>query len=103
MWDPAVVPGIALATAVPASLVALLMVVAVVVTVAGHLIQVRGVVVTGILLLFLATFGMLIGGLGASRDAPGPNGDPLRGSDRQLAPNETFGEARQRARGSQQP
>lgn len=90
--------GITLAFAVPAPLVAVLMTLAVLVAIAGHLTQIRGVVVTGILLLVLATGGMLAGGLGAWRDTPGPVSDPLRGDDRQLPPDQTVGESRLRVR-----
>lgn len=81
--------------AIPASTVVLLMGVAVVLAVLGHLGRVRGLLATGLLLLFLATVGMIAGGYGAWRESPAPAPDPLRGDDRQLPPNETVGEAKQ--------
>ncbi len=84
--------------ALPASLVVGLMTIAVLVAVTGHLIQLRALVVSGILLLVVATGAMMIGGLDAWRSTPGPVGDPLRGDDRQLPPDQTFRESRQTPR-----
>jgi hypothetical protein len=67
-----------LAVSIPAQTVVVLMAVAMVLAVLGHLMRVRGLLATGILLLFLATFGMIIGGFGAWQDAPGPAPDTLR-------------------------
>ncbi|WP_138974244.1 hypothetical protein [Patulibacter medicamentivorans] len=80
--------------AVSASLVVVLMALAMIVAVVGHLIKIRGVVVAGLALLFVATFAMVVGGFGAWRDSPGPAPDPLRGDDRRLPPNESIGDAR---------
>lgn len=88
-------PGPVLAASLPASLVIGLMTFAVLVAVFGHLTQVRGLVVSGILLLVVATGAMMLGGLGAWKDTPGPVGDPLRGDDRQLPPDQTYRESRQ--------
>lgn len=66
------------AIAIPAETVVVLMAVAMVLAVLGHLMRVRGLLATGILLLFLATFGMIVGGFGAWQDAPGPAPDTLR-------------------------
>ncbi len=84
--------------ALPASLVVGLMTVAVLTAAAGHLTQLRGLVVVGILLLVVATGAMMLGGLDAWRSTPGPVGDPLRGDDRQLPPDQTFRESRQMPR-----
>jgi hypothetical protein len=94
VWDPACVLGAVLAAALPPSLVIGLMTVAVLVAIFGHLTQIRGLIVSGILLLVVATGAMMLGGLGAWNDTPGPVGDPLRGDDRQLPPDQTFREAR---------
>lgn len=88
-------PDVVLAASLSASLVIGLMTLAVLIAVFGHLTQIRGLIVSGILLLVVATGAMMLGGLGAWKDTPGPVGDPLRGDDRQLAPDQTFRESRQ--------
>ncbi len=98
MWNPASVSAVTLAVTLSASLVVGVMTLAVVVAVFGHLTQVRGLVVSGILLLVVATGAMMLGGLGAWKDTPGPVGDPLRGDDRQLPPDQTYRDARQQQR-----
>lgn len=70
-WPP-------LAVSIPAQTVIVLMALAMVLAILGHLMRVRGLLASGLVLLFLATFGMIIGGFGAWRDAPGPAPDPLR-------------------------
>lgn len=94
MWDPGCVFGALPVAAVSPSLVVGLMTVAVLVAIFGHLTQIRGMIVSGILLLVVATGAMMLGGLGAWKDTPGPVSDPLRGDDRQLPPDQTFREAR---------
>jgi hypothetical protein len=81
--------------AISSTTVVALMGVAMVLAILGHMTRIRGLLTSGLLLLFLATFGMLLGGFGAWSTSPGPAPDPLRGDDRQLPPNETVGEARQ--------
>lgn len=78
MWDPRSVSWFPLAVSIPAQTVVVLMAVAMVLAILGHLMRVRGLLASGLLLLFLATFGMIIGGFGAWQDAPGPAPDTLR-------------------------
>lgn len=95
--------GLPLAVTIPVALVVATMGVAMVVVILGHLTGIRSVLATGLLLLTLATAGMLVGGFGSWRDSPGPAADPLRGDDRQLpAPGETIGEARARQKQQRQ-
>jgi len=79
---------------ISASVVVVLMGVGVAVALLGHLIRMRPVVAVGLVVLFLATFGMIVGGFGAWRDSPGPAPDPLRGQE--VPPNESVGEAKER-------
>lgn len=67
-----------LAVSIPAQTVVVLMAVAMVLAILGHMMRVRGLLASGLVLLFLATFGMIIGGFGAWQDAPGPAPDTLR-------------------------
>ncbi|MEV4420496.1 hypothetical protein AB0L40_11045 [Patulibacter sp. NPDC049589] len=88
-----------LAVSIPAQTVVVLMAVAMVLAILGHLTRVRGLLASGILLLFLATFGMIIGGFGAWKDAPGPAPDTLRPT--QLPPADgSIGDARRDAQRS---
>ncbi|MDX8153086.1 hypothetical protein SK069_15915 [Patulibacter brassicae] len=83
-----------LATAISATVVVVAMGVAMAIVLLGHLVRSRATVATGIVLLFAATFGMLVGGFGAWRDSPGPAPDPLRGTE--VPQNETQRESRER-------
>lgn len=67
-----------LAVSIPAQTVVVLMAVAMVLAVLGHLTRLRGLLGSGLFLLFLATVGMIVGGFGAWKDAPGPAPDTLR-------------------------
>lgn len=67
-----------LAVSIPAQAVVVLMAVAVVLAILGHLTRLRGLLGSGLLLLFVATIGMIVGGFGAWKDAPGPAPDTLR-------------------------
>jgi hypothetical protein len=65
------VPGLLpAAIEIPANLVVMMMALGVVVAIAGHLAGSRGVVALGILVLFAATMGMMIGGFFAFQDDP---------------------------------
>ena len=85
-----------LAVSIPAQTVVVLMAVAMVLAVLGHMTRVRGLLATGILLLFVATFGMILGGFGAWQDAPGPAPDTLRPTQLPLDGG-SVGEAREDA------
>lgn len=101
LWDAEGVSSLPLAVTIPASVVVTLMVVAVLIAIAGHLSGVRQLVASGLLLLFVATFGMILGGFGAWRDTPGPIPDQMRDSNLQVPENESIGEARENYRQSQ--
>jgi hypothetical protein len=75
--------------------VVVLMGVAMIIAIVGHMTRIRGMLASGLLLLFVATFGMVLGGFGAWSASPAPAPDPLRGIDRQLPPQQSVGEARQ--------
>lgn len=85
-----------LAVSISAQTVVVLMAIAVVLAILGHMTQLRALLATGLVLLFLATFGMILGGFGAWQDAPGPAPDTLRPTT--LPPADgSVGDARQDA------
>ena len=66
------------ASTIPAAPVLALMAFAVLVTMVGHVVKARFIVVLGLMLLFLSTAAMLVGGYAAYQDDPS---DPRRPSD----------------------
>ncbi|MGE4425962.1 MAG: hypothetical protein AB7G37_05885 [Solirubrobacteraceae bacterium] len=88
--------GLTLAV-VSASLVVTVMALGIVAALLGHLSGLRALTVAGILVVFLATLGMIAGGYDAWRSSPAPAPDTLRPDSTGFGPDESIRDARRRA------